>query len=162
MEQRSGNKKQKSNKLMGCLGAVVIILVLAIALPFILGDKSKTDESKGKTQSSTSGDWSDADKSEFLVIAEKYIKQTYAIDNFKIDDSSDKLKVYNSPTDVNAETGEEYKNIINGISEFTYQDKVYPFTLLYNKIDKNKYSVLYLYSNYDSTKGIDVPLKSEQ
>lgn len=164
MEQRSGKNKKGNNKMLGCLAVIILVISFSIIVSSILGSKNdNSNKDSTVSKSSSSGDWStDVNKGEFLLIAEKYIKETYAIDNFKIDHSSKKLKVYNSPKEINAETGEEYSNITNGGSEFTYQDKIYSFSLMYNKIDENKYSVIYLHSNYDSSKGIDVPFKSAQ
>lgn len=100
-------------------------------------------------------------KGEFVTIADKSLKDIYNIDNFKIDMSSDKLNVLRSPDDKNSETGEEYKNIITGMTEFTYQDKIYNLILIYSKTSEDAYKIISMSTNYNHDLGIDVPLESD-
>lgn len=100
-------------------------------------------------------------KGEFVTIADKSLKDIYNIDNFKIDMSSDKLNVLRSPDDKNSETGEEYKNIITGMTEFTYQDKIYNLILIYSKTSEDAYKIISMTTNYNHDLGIDVPLESD-
>ena len=51
---------------------------------------------------------------------------------------------------------------MNGGGKFTFQDKIYDFSLIYSKKDESKYTVLYLYSPLDKTKTMEIPLKSDQ
>ncbi|WP_315307334.1 hypothetical protein [Enterococcus devriesei] len=139
------------------LGFVSVLLFL------ILGACSTSEKEEPKNYESTNSTIKETDtdqKAEFATIAEKHIKEVYSIDNFKIDLKS--IKVNQFPDDKNAETGEIYKNILNGIGDFTWQDKQYNFSLIYSKKDDTNYSVLYLHSNLDSTKGIDTPLESDK
>jgi hypothetical protein len=99
-------------------------------------------------------------KAEFIVLAEAQIKKAYQIDNFKIDTSENNLKVNIFPDNKSSDGKTTYKNILNGAGEFTYRDKVYKFSFMYSKINSDSYKTLYLYSDYDKNKGIDVPLKN--
>ncbi|MGY3748107.1 hypothetical protein ACWN8P_12685 [Vagococcus salmoninarum] len=138
-------------------------LLVAILLSFCLvtsacSDKSNSRDKKKDDKTRNTFTIEKDSKGEFITLAEKHIKELYQIDNLKLNTNPDILKVYGSPDEVNSETGEVYKNVINGITEFTYQDKVYKLTFLYSKTDDEHYKVLYLYSNYDTSKIIDVPL----
>lgn len=137
--------------------------VISILLVIFLGACSSSEKEETKNYSSTNSTIQETDtdqKAEFATIAEKHIKELYSIDNLKIDLKS--IKVNQFPDDKNAETGEEYKNVLNGIGDFTWQDKQYNFSLIYSKKDETNYSVLYLYSNLDPNKGIDTPLESDK
>lgn len=139
------------------------LAVASVLLVIFLGACSTPEKEETKDYSSTNSTIQETDnseKAEFAAIAEKHIKESYSIDNYKVDLKS--IKVNQFPDDKNAETGEVYKNIYNGNGEFTWQDKVYNFTLIYSKKDDTNYSVLYLYSNLDTNKGIDTPLESDK
>lgn len=164
MEQRSGNKKQKSNKLMGCLGVVVIILVVAIALPFIFGDSSPKEETKKHdyTESNSKVIEAKDEKSRASVIAEKQIKELYSIDNFKVNYTDSSFKVFRMPDDKNSETGQEYKNLYSVIGNFTWQDTQYHFSMLYSMTDEDNYTVISLTSNFNNDVSIDIPIESDK
>ncbi|MBS7578329.1 hypothetical protein HOY36_12320 [Enterococcus sp. MMGLQ5-2] len=142
-------------------------MVISIVL---LGACSSKSESKSTNDSSydynqTNSEVKEANnsqKAEFIVLAKKEIKKLYQIDNFEIDDSSDNLKVNIMPDDKSQDGSETYKNVFSGISNFTYQDKIYSFDFIYSKTDENHYKVLYLYSNYDANNKISVPLDSDK
>lgn len=141
---------------------VKVFFVGMLALLFLTACGS-SKEKEEKNYESTNSSIKEADTkqiAEFATIAETQIKRIYAIDNFKMDLQS--VKVNQFPDDKNTETGEIYKNVYNGTGEFTWQDKVYSYSLIYSKKDTTKYSVLYLYSNLDTSKGIDIPLESDQ
>ena len=142
---------------------IIKLGVVSVLLVFFLGACSTPEKEETKDYSSTNSTIQETDtnqKAEFATIAEKHIKEIYSIDNFKIDIKS--IKVNQFPDDKNAETGEVYKNIFNGIGDFTWQGKQYNFTLIYSKKDATNYSILYLYSNLDPNKGIDTPLESDK
>lgn len=124
---------------------------------------SKTDTKNDKTYESTKDTFTieNDSKGEFVTLAEKHIKELYQIDNIKLNMKSNVLSVYGMPDQVDSDTGEVYKNIISGSTDFTYQDKVYKLTFLYSKTDDEHYKALYLYSNYDSNKTIDVTLEDD-
>ena len=107
-------------KLIATLAASVFIISAC--------GSSETSSEEVASESAVSGEISEAElevKGEFVTIAEKAIKESYGIDNFEIDISSNKLSVFNSTDEMNSETGEEYNNVINGMGEFTYQDNIY-------------------------------------
>lgn len=138
------------------LGVVSILSVILLGACSTSENKSKTDYS---STNSSIKETDTAQKAEFATIAEKHIKEIYAVDNIKMDLRS--ISVTQFPDDKNAETGEVYKNVFNGIGDFTWQDKKYNFSLIYSKKDDTNYTVLYLHSNLDSNKGIDTPLESD-
>lgn len=93
---------------------------------------AETKESKNYSETNSTIKEVDSDQTaEFATIAEKHIKEIYSIDNLKMDLKS--IKVTQFPDDKNAETGEEYKNIYNGIGDFTWQDKKYNFSFQRNR-----------------------------
>ncbi|MBL1223707.1 hypothetical protein [Enterococcus sp. BWR-S5] len=98
------------------------------------------------------------DKAEFMTLAAKHIEELFGISGVTIETDA---SVNQFPDDKNAETGEEYKNVLNGIGNFVFEGKSYPFSFMYSKKDDTTYNILYLYSNYDSTKEISVPLESD-
>ncbi|EMF0283857.1 hypothetical protein KGD00_000274 [Enterococcus hirae] len=139
-----------------------IIGLLSITIMGGCGSSTaETKESKNYSETnSTIKEVGSDQTAEFATIAEKHIKEIYSIDNLKMDLKS--IKVTQFPDDKNAETGEEYKNVYNGTGDFTWQDKKYNFSLIYSKKDATNYTVLYLYSNLDTNKGVDTPLVSDQ
>ena len=85
------------------------------------------------------------------------------IDNFEVNFTDDSFKVYRMPDDKNTETGEEYKNVYSAIGNFTYQDKIYNFDMVYSFTDKDSYKVLYFNTPFDESKNtIDTPLESDK
>lgn len=167
------DKKSRNNEkgCLGCLGILGIILIVSFGITLFnsythrgeASSKNTAETKEVKNYSETNSSVKEVDNdqvAEFATIAKKHIKQIYSIDNFKMDLKS--IKVYQFPDDKNSETGEVYKNVINGTGEFTWQDKVYSYTLIYSNKDTKNYSVLYLYSNLDSNKGIDTPLESDK
>ncbi len=137
--------------------------LVSVLLIIFLGACSTPEKEETKDYNSTNStiqETGNSEKAEFAAIAEKHIKESYSIDNYKVDLKS--IKVNRFPDDKNAETGEVYKNILNGIGDFTWQDQQYNFSLIYSKKDETNYSVLYLYSNLDPNKGIDTPLESDK
>lgn len=138
------------------LGVVSILSVILLGACSTSENESKTDYS---STNSSIKETDTAQKAEFATIAEKHIKEIYAVDNIKMDLKS--ISVTQFPDDKNAKTGDVYKNVFNGIGDFTWQDKKYNFSLIYSKKDDTNYTVLYLHSNLDSNKGIDTPLESD-
>lgn len=102
------------------------------------------------------------EKSRASVIAEKSIKKLYSIDNFKINFTDSSFKVFQMPDDKNIETGQEYKNIYSVIGDYTWQDKLYKFSMLYSMSDEDNYTVLSLTSNIDNAISIDIPIESDK
>ncbi|HBC4799078.1 TPA: hypothetical protein KET04_002632 [Enterococcus faecalis] len=146
------NLKMKKISMLGLVVISIISLAACTDSEVTKVDYDKTNNSIVETDSHA--------KAEFATIAEKQITKNYAIDNFKIDLSS--IKVNQFPDEINADTGEVYKNVMNGGGKFTFQDKIYDFSLIYSKKDESKYTVLYLYSPLDKTKTMEIPLKSDQ
>lgn len=144
---------------------ISLLAALAVGILFITAcGSSESASKKAESESAVSGEIHEAGlevKGEFVTIAEKSLKENYHIDNFKIDMSSSTLKVFNSTDEKNAETGEEYKNVINGMAEYTYQDKIYNLNLMYSKTSKDSYKILFMDTNYDHELGIDIPLESD-
>ena len=143
-------------KLIATLAASVFIISAC--------GSSETSSEEVASESAVSGEISEAElevKGEFVTIAEKAIKESYGIDNFEIDISSNKLSVFNSTDEMNSETGEEYNNVINGMGEFTYQDNIYRFNILYSKTSEDSYQILFMDSDYNHDLGIDIPLDSD-
>lgn len=141
---------------------VKVVFVGMLALLFLAGCGS-SEEKEEKNYESTNSSIKGVDTNqtaEFATIAEKHIKEIYGIDDLKMDLQS--IKVTQFPDDKNAETGEEYKNVFNGTGDFTWNNQTYNFSLIYSKKDATNYTVLYLYSNLDTNKGIDTPLESDQ
>lgn len=137
--------------------------VVSILSVFLLCACSSSENESKTNYSSTNSSIKEIDtnqKAEFATIAEKHIKEIYAVNNIKMDLKS--INVTQFPDDTNAETGEVYKNVFNGVGDFTWQDKQYNFSLIYSKKDDTNYTVLYLHSNLDSAKGIDTPLESDK
>lgn len=114
-------------KKIAMLGLVVISIISLAACT----DSEVTKVDYDKTNNSIVETDSHA-KAEFATIAEKQITKNYAIDNFKIDLSS--IKVNQFPDEINADTGEVYKNVMNGGGKFTFQDKIYDFSLIYRRL----------------------------
>lgn len=142
---------------------LLIALTTSTLLISACAGEEKVNEVK-ESSSAVSGEaYEDAAemKGEFVTIAEKTLKEIYNIDNFKIDMSSSKLNVFHSPDDKNSETGEEYTNIITGMTEYTYQDKIYNLILIYSKTSEESYKILSMSTNYNHDLGIDVPLESD-
>lgn len=137
-----------------------IKLALALSTSVLLMTACGSEEVVKESSSVVSENTNEI-KSEFVTIADKSLKDIYNIDNFKIDMSSDKLNVLRSPDDKNSETGEEYKNIITGMTEFTYQDKIYNLILIYSKTSEDAYKIISMSTNYNHDLGIDVPLESD-
>lgn len=142
-----------------------LIATLAASVFVISGcGTSETSSEEFSSESAVSGEISEAElevKGEFVTIAEKAIKENYHIDNFNIDMGSDKLDVFHMEDDKNPETGEEYQNVISGMSEFTYQDNIYNLHLIYSKTSEDTYKILYLSSNYNFDLDVEVPLESD-
>lgn len=142
-----------------------LIATLAASSFIVSGcGSNETSSEEVASESAVSGELHEAEdntRGEFLTIAEKLIKENYGIDNFQIDISSNKLSVFNSTDEMNLETGEEYNNVINGMGEFTYQDNIYRFNILYSKPDENSYEILFMDSDYNHDSGIDIPLESD-
>lgn len=101
-------------------------------------------------------------RAEASVIADKVLKERYKIDNYKIHATDESFKVMQMPDDKNANSGEVYMNLYSVIGNFTYQDKIYDFTMLYSMKNESDYSVPYFYTNLDDSKTINTPLESEK
>jgi len=142
----------------------IIIVSLGILLTFSLAACSSSDETTKESSkdysetNSTILETENIDKAEFITLAAKHIEELFGISGVTVDTN---VSVHKFPDDKNAETGEEYKNILNGIGDFSYNGNSYPFSFIYSKKDDTNYSILYLYSNYDSSKEISVPLESD-
>lgn len=143
---------------------IVIGLLLTILFLSACGNSESTEESRTYKEANTAvKETNDEEKSEASVIVEKVLKEHYMIDNFKVNFTDDSFKVYRMPDDKNTETGEEYKNVYSAIGNFTYQDKVYNFDMVYSFTDKDSYKVLYFNTPFDESKNtIDTPLESDK
>lgn len=143
---------------------IVIGLLLTILFLSACGNSESTEESRTYKEANTAvKETNDEEKSEASVIVEKVLKEHYMIDNFKVNFTDDSFKVYRMPDDKNTETGEEYKNVYSAIGNFTYQDKVYNFDMVYSFTDKDSYKVLYFNTPFDESKNtIDTPLDSDK
>lgn len=165
MEQRSGkNKKDNSTKVgcLGCLGLIAIIIII-VTMIFSTPNSKNNSEKQDYTQSNTEVKDAKEEKTKISVeVADKSIKQIYSIDNFIIKDTDSSFKVTRLPDDKNSETGEIYKNVYSVRGEYTWQDKIYHFTMLYSQKNAKESSVLLFTSNIDDSKTINVPLESDK
>lgn len=143
---------------------IVIGLLLTILFLSACGNSESTEESRTYKEANTAvKETNDEEKSEASVIVEKVLKEHYMIDNFKVNFTDDTFKVYRMPDDKNSDTGEEYKNVYSAIGNFTYQDKVYNFDMVYSFTDKDSYKVLYFNTPLDDSKNtINTPLESDK
>lgn len=143
---------------------LVIGLLLTILFLSACGNSESTEESRTYKEANTAvKETNDEEKSEASVIVEKVLKEHYMIDNFKVNFTDDTFKVYRMPDDKNSDTGEEYKNVYSAIGNFTYQDKVYNFDMVYSFTDKDSYKVLYFNTPLDDSKNtINTPLESDK
>lgn len=143
---------------------IVIGLLLTILFLSACGNSESTEESRTYKEANTAvKETNDEEKSEASVIVEKVLKEHYMIDNFKVNFTDDIFKVYRMPDDKNSDTGEEYKNVYSAIGNFTYQDKVYNFDMVYSFTDKDSYKVLYFNTPLDDSKNtINTPLESDK
>lgn len=143
---------------------IVIGLLLTILFLSACGNSESTEESRTYKEANTAvKETNDEEKSEASVIVEKVLKEHYMIDNFEVNFTDDSFKVYRMPDDKNTETGEEYKNVYSAIGNFTYQDKIYNFDMVYSFTDKDSYKVLYFNTPLDEAKNtIDTPLESDK
>lgn len=142
---------------------IVIGLLLTILFLSACGNSESTEESRTYKEANTAvKETNDEEKSEASVIVEKVLKEHYMIDNFEVNFTDDSFKVYRMPDDKNTETGEEYKNVYSAIGNFTYQDKIYNFDMVYSFTDKDSYKVLYFNTPLDDSKNtINTPLESD-
>lgn len=143
---------------------LVIGLLLTILFLSACGNSESTKESRTYKEANTAvKETNDEEKSEASIIVEKVLKEHYMIDNFEVNFTDDSFKVYRMPDDKNTETGEEYKNVYSAIGNFTYQDKIYNFDMVYSFTDKDSYKVLYFNTPLDESKNtIDTPLESDK
>ena len=143
---------------------LVIGLLLTILFLSACGNSESTEESRTYKEANTAvKETNDEEKSEASVIVEKVLKEHYMIDNFKVNFTDDTFKVYRMPDDKNSDTGEEYKNVYSAIGNFTYQDKVYNFDMVYSFTDKDSYKVLYFNTPLDDSRNtINTPLESDK
>jgi len=143
---------------------IVIGLLLTILFLSACGNSESTEESRTYKEANTAvKETNDDEKSEASIIVEKVLKDHYMIDNFEVNFTDDSFKVYRMPDDKNIETGEEYKNVYSAIGNFTYQDKIYNFDMVYSFTDKDSYKVLYFNTPFDESKNtIDTPLESDK
>lgn len=161
MEQRSGKNKKDNSTLVGCLGCLGLIAVIIIigTIIFSTPNSKNSSEKQDYTQSNTEVKDAKEEIPNASVIADDKIKQLYSIDNFKVKYST--LRVNRLPDDKNPETGEIYKNLYGVHGEYTWQDRIYHFSMIYSKKNENEYTVVHLTSNLDDSKTINVPLESD-
>ncbi|WP_375178772.1 hypothetical protein [Enterococcus rotai] len=139
------------------------IITVLVMLFILVGCGNSTEKERDFNQTNTEvKEGSNEEIAELSVISENQIKKLYGIDNIKINYTTKDFKVFRMPDDKNAETGEVYKNVYSGIGDFTWQDKIYHFSILYSMVDDSKYNVLSLTSQYDTDKIINVPLESDK
>lgn len=137
-------------------------IIAVLFMLFILVGCGESEKMEfGKSNTEVIEDVSSQEKALGWTYAEIQIKQLYGLDKIKIKGDSENLKVMRMPDDKNSETGEEYKDVYSVRGNFTFQDHVYNFTMLYSLTDEDHYKVLYLISNYDDSKSISVPLASD-
>lgn len=111
-------------------------------------NESKTSKLDDKTQS-------------FMAIAMGALRDTYGLDKVEIV-TDDDLTVIDSKDEVNSQTGQKYTNVKLGKGNFKFDGKVYPFDMVYTTDAKAEhYTTLFLESDYDKTKGVDIPLESD-
>lgn len=139
-------------------------LLLSILFLGACGSTSSTEDSRNYSESNSEvKDTNDEEKSEASIIVEKVLKEHYMIDNFEVNFTDDSFKLHRMPDDKNTETGEEYKNVYSAIGNFTYQDKIYNFDMVYSFTDKDSYKVLYFNTPFDESKNtINTPLESDK
>lgn len=150
MEQRSGNKKQKSNKLMGCLGIIVILTIALFAITLIFGNDTPKEETKENDDYSG---W-------MMAVVQKAIETNDNLDGFKLKLGS-KDKIYSDYPDLkNIETGEIYQNVYTAWGKFTYSDKIYEYnvTATSTKDDlTGTYKLIHYSTTYNPNNTIDIP-----
>ena len=142
-------------KISKILNRLLIILIGLIAIVFIGGsvggnEKPKEDEALK------------ANVPMFMTIAEKHLSKLYGIVDPQVETKD--LRVVKLPTtDELAETGQKLENMTSGYGKFKFENKLYNFDLLYDMEDgSDKYTIIYLRSDYDETKEINLKLKSDE
>ncbi|MFN6687363.1 hypothetical protein ACK4CS_14260 [Enterococcus gallinarum] len=139
-------------------------LLLSVLFLSACTNSDSAEESRNYSETnSTVKETDNEEKSEASIIAKNVLKKHYKIDNFEVNFIDDTFKVYRMPDDKNSDTGKEYKNVYSAIGNFTYQDKIYDFDMLYSLTDKDSYEVLYFYTPLDDSKNtINTPLESDK
>ena len=138
------------------------LLVISSLLLVLVGCSSKASNVESRNYDETNSTYKETDnaeKSEAITIAKKVLKEHYSIDNFKIDSSNKKFKVNRAPDNKNTVTGEVYKNFYSASGDFSYQDKIYQFDMLYSMKKDDKFSVVYFKTNLDDSKTISSELE---
>ncbi|MGM8140071.1 hypothetical protein [Enterococcus italicus] len=138
------------------------LFIISSLLLVLVGCSSKASDIESRNYDETNSTYKDTDnteKSEAITIAKKVLKEHYSIDNFKIDTSNKKFKVNRAPDNKNTVTGEVYKNFYSASGDFSYQDKIYQFDMLYSMKKDDKFSVVYFKTNLDDSKTISSELE---
>ena len=160
MEQRSGNKKQKSNKLMGCLGIIVILTIALFAITLIFGKDTPKEETKENDDMTSETKKNDDYSGWMMAVVQKAIETNDNLDGFKLKLGS-KDKIYSDYPDLkNIETGEIYQNVYTAWGKFTYSDKIYEYnvTATSTKDDlTGTYKLIHYSTTYNPNNTIDIP-----
>ncbi|MHC5215433.1 LptM family lipoprotein [Enterococcus sp. LJL128] len=137
--------------LFALLGTVFLLVACG-------SSEEKADDGKDLETTNTSVlETNNEEKADFITLAKKHIEEFYNING--VDVAMD-VNPFWMPDDKNADTGEEYKNILSGNSTFKYDGNTYKYVFIYSKKDEKNYTVLYLTSDYSSNE-ISVPLESD-
>src|SRR5699024_5675344 len=108
------------------------MLVVVLSLFFLTACTSSVEERVFNEPNSEVKEPHPLVTGEASVIAGKVLEQKFKLANFEVNFTDDTFKVFQMPDDKNAKTGEVYLNLYNVIGTFTYQDKIYDFTMLYS------------------------------
>ena len=138
------------------------LLIASLCFLFLTGCTSSVEERVFNEPNSEVKEPHPLVTGEASVIAGKVLEQKFNLANFEVKVTDNTCKVFHMPDDKNAQTGEVYLNLYNVLGTFTYQDKIYDFTMLYSMKNKSDYSVVYFSTPYDESIIIDTKLESEQ
>lgn len=132
--KKSQNKASK-NTAVGCLGAIIIIIVLSIAF-VSCGKKSDNGITENDVRAAV------------MTSTSNELKNRVHIDNFKMKYGDD-LKTSKEHNYKNTKTGKIYKNVYYGHGKFTWNNKVYYYSATYSYTNKklNKYYTLHFSTN---------------
>lgn len=143
---------KKMSKLLNRMLLILGGILLVIFLGGLIGGNEKPKEDEALK----------ANVPLFMTIAEKHLSKLYGIADPQVETKD--LRVVKLPTtDELAETGKKLENMTSGYGKFEFENKLYNFDLLYDMEDgSDKYTIIYLRSDYDETKEINLKLKSDE
>lgn len=138
------------------------LLIASLCFLFLTGCTSSIEERSFNVPNTEAKEPHRDAYAEAPLIVEKVLEKRFKLANFEVNAPDDTFKVFQMPDDKNAETGEIYMDLHSAIGNFTYQDKIYDFNLLYSMKEDLRYSVIYFSTTFDESLTIDIPLESEQ